>query len=142
MKTDVFGVSVTSMLSLKQLVRFLLRSPIQHVCKHTLLKRERSMLYKGILVAAIFVLPTYALAQSSGLRSGEPISGLRSGEPISGLRNGDPRSGVGAATNSGTGVSTPDQFISTNGPFSPNTSFAPNTSNTTNTPFTPNSGGR
>jgi hypothetical protein len=41
------------------------------------------MLRKGILVAALFALPTSVLAQ---VQLGTPLSGLRSGEPLSTVR--------------------------------------------------------
>ena len=53
------------------------------------------MLGKWILAAAMVVLPTYALAQASGLRSGEPLRGVRSGEPLSGVRGSTLDTGVG-----------------------------------------------
>ena len=56
------------------------------------------MLREWILAVAMAVLPTYALAQgtgvqSSGVQSSQPRSGLQSGEPRSGLQSGEPRSG-------------------------------------------------
>jgi len=52
------------------------------------------MLGKWIFPVAMAVLPTYALAQGTGVQSSQPRSGLQSGEPRSGLLSGEPRSGL------------------------------------------------
>ena len=51
------------------------------------------MLRQWIFAVAMAVLPTYALAQGTGVQSSQPRSGLQSGEPRSGLQSGEPRSG-------------------------------------------------
>jgi len=53
------------------------------------------MLRNWLLAAAMVILPTYALAQATGERSGAPLSGVRSGEPRSGVRGGAGGSGAG-----------------------------------------------
>src|SRR5262245_60703869 len=112
--------------------------------RRQLVKLEALMLRIRTLAALFMALPTIALAQ---VQSGDPRSGVRSGEPLGGVRGG---SGLGlggststsGASGSGTGIPSPDTFLSTPGAFTPNTPFSPNTPNAPNTPFFPNSGGR